>query len=254
MSDPIFFAPLRTPVVDERTGLMSREWYLFFQAMYLRIGGALGSDDLQLVADVNDATDDGSDIRAVTADLECAVALTDEPPSTAAADLAELQALIASLGEDPIIGRFNAQQDGLVPASGGGTGAFLRPDGSWASILNAVAAALTLNSTTATNAALALFTLGGANKARVGAEGTAGATITGSSIGDLLLFSFSGISLSGNGGSLHMRIDNTGAISLPAVATTAVAPAAGGAGALPATPAGYMTLTIAGTPRKLAFY
>lgn len=48
MSNPIFFAPLRVPVIDARTGLMSREWYLFFQAMFLRIGGANGqsNDDL----------------------------------------------------------------------------------------------------------------------------------------------------------------------------------------------------------------
>jgi hypothetical protein len=48
MSDAIFFAPLRVPLTDERTGLMSREWYLFFQAMFLRIGGTNGqsNDDL----------------------------------------------------------------------------------------------------------------------------------------------------------------------------------------------------------------
>lgn len=48
MSDAIFFAPLRVPLTDERTGLMSREWYLFFQAMFLRIGGTSGqsNDDL----------------------------------------------------------------------------------------------------------------------------------------------------------------------------------------------------------------
>lgn len=36
--------------------------------------------------------------------------------------------------------------------------------------------------------------------------------------------------------------------------TTTTAPAAGGAGALPATPLGYMTLTINGTARKVAYY
>lgn len=38
----IFFAPLRVPVTDS-AGLMSREWYLFFQAMFLRVGGTSGS-------------------------------------------------------------------------------------------------------------------------------------------------------------------------------------------------------------------
>lgn len=132
MSDPIFFAPLRVPVIDERTGLMSHDWIRFFQAMYLRIGGiqALSAEDLQLIGDVNDAMDDGSDIRA-TADLERALALTDEPPSTLSADLAEFQALSASFSEDPIIARFTAQWDGLTPASGGGTVKFLRADGTW---------------------------------------------------------------------------------------------------------------------------
>ena len=48
MSNAIFFAPLRVPLIDERTGLMAREWYLFFQAMFLRIGGTngLSQDDL----------------------------------------------------------------------------------------------------------------------------------------------------------------------------------------------------------------
>lgn len=48
MSESIYFAPLRVPLVDPRTGLMSREWYLFFQAMFFRIGGTNGpsSDDV----------------------------------------------------------------------------------------------------------------------------------------------------------------------------------------------------------------
>lgn len=41
---------------------------------------------------------------------------------------------------------------------------------------------------------------------------------------------------------------------LPDVDTTTTAPAAGGAGALPATPAGYMTVFINGTARKIAYY
>lgn len=101
MSDPIFFAPLRVPLTDARTGLMSREWYLFFQAMFLRIGGtqSFTPDDLQIMGDVNDATDDGNDIRASAADLERAVSL-DEP--SIPTDLGELQMLSASFVEDPV--------------------------------------------------------------------------------------------------------------------------------------------------------
>jgi hypothetical protein len=43
MSDPIFFAPIKVPVTDPNTGLMSRDWYLFFQSMYIRVGGTNGS-------------------------------------------------------------------------------------------------------------------------------------------------------------------------------------------------------------------
>lgn len=43
-------------------------------------------------------------------------------------------------------------------------------------------------------------------------------------------------------------------IKLAAAATGAVAPGAGGAGALPATPAGYVTININGTARQLPYY
>lgn len=42
-SDPIFFAPLKVPVTDPQTGLMTRDWYLFFQSMFIRVGGTNGT-------------------------------------------------------------------------------------------------------------------------------------------------------------------------------------------------------------------
>jgi hypothetical protein len=47
-------------------------------------------------------------------------------------------------------------------------------------LYQSAAAQATLNSNVATNASLHLYSLGGVNKGRVGAEGTAGTTITGS--------------------------------------------------------------------------
>lgn len=131
MSDPIFFAPLRVPLVDPRTGLISREWYLFLQAIFLRIGGttALSNEDLQLNAEIDASVDDGNPVRSYIADVEQSLSFADEP-ATVAPDLAELQALFGS--EDPIIARFTAQWDGLTPASGGGALKFLRADGAWA--------------------------------------------------------------------------------------------------------------------------
>lgn len=127
-ANPIFFAPLKVPVTDPQTGLMTRDWYLFFQAMFLRVGGSqgTGTDDLQLIADTDDAT--VNDAQASIADLERAQAL-DEPQLPT--DLSELQALTASFAEDPIIARFTAQWDGLTPASGGGSVKFLCADGTW---------------------------------------------------------------------------------------------------------------------------
>jgi len=47
---------------------------------------------------------------------------------------------------------------------------------------------------------------------------------------------------------------NGSAVTWTGLATTTVAPGAGGAGALPATPAGYVTMTINGTARKIPYY
>jgi hypothetical protein len=48
MSKPIYFAPYQTPFVNLQTGIISREWYLFLQAMFNRVGGSTGqgTDDL----------------------------------------------------------------------------------------------------------------------------------------------------------------------------------------------------------------
>ncbi len=66
---------------------------------------------------------------------------------------------------------------------------------------------------------------------------------------------FSGTTLIGSAtddGSGNKLQVNTGISIAPATTTTA--PAAGGAGALPATPTGYANITIGGTVRKMAYY
>jgi hypothetical protein len=42
MSESIYFAPIRTPFVDIRTGVINRDWYLFLLAMFNRVGGTIG--------------------------------------------------------------------------------------------------------------------------------------------------------------------------------------------------------------------
>ena len=48
MTDPLKFVPPRVPLLDTRTGLISREWYLFFQGVFDRIGGANGPSSTDL--------------------------------------------------------------------------------------------------------------------------------------------------------------------------------------------------------------
>lgn len=50
MTDPLRFVPPRVQLTDPRTGLISREWYLFFQGVFDRIGGATGASTSDLVA------------------------------------------------------------------------------------------------------------------------------------------------------------------------------------------------------------
>lgn len=49
MTNPIYFAPYQVALVEPTTGLMSRPWYLFFQALFNRVGGSSGpsNDDLE---------------------------------------------------------------------------------------------------------------------------------------------------------------------------------------------------------------
>lgn len=50
MSSPLRFVPPRVQLVDPRTGMISREWYLFFQGVFSRVGGAEGSSTTDLLA------------------------------------------------------------------------------------------------------------------------------------------------------------------------------------------------------------
>lgn len=42
MSSTINFVPPRVPLVDPKTGIVTREWYLFLLGVFQRIGGATG--------------------------------------------------------------------------------------------------------------------------------------------------------------------------------------------------------------------
>lgn len=52
MSEILRFVPPRVPFLDTRTGLISREWYLFLQGVFDRIGGSTGSGTNDLSAEM----------------------------------------------------------------------------------------------------------------------------------------------------------------------------------------------------------
>jgi len=54
MSEAIRFVPPRVPFVDTRTGTITREWYLFLQGIFDRVGGATGQGSTDLVQDMPD--------------------------------------------------------------------------------------------------------------------------------------------------------------------------------------------------------
>lgn len=71
------------------------------------------------------------------------------------------------------------------------------------------------NSTTATSAPILFFDLNGTNKGRIGVEGTAGATITGSAVGDLFLYTAAG--------NVIVALNGVEAITINGAVTTGVA-------------------------------
>lgn len=99
MGAPIFFAPLRTPLVDARTGLMAREWYLFFQALWMRTGGATApnSDDAFVMPAVEPDLTAFSNFAEAFGQLpQLQIPVLAEVIAT---ELAELRALVAEQGK-----------------------------------------------------------------------------------------------------------------------------------------------------------
>lgn len=79
MSTPgsvIYFAPQRVPVAD-KNGLITREWYLFFQALWLRTGGDIAPS----TNDVLTSLPQGLGVAELQADsFNQAVAFGSDPP------------------------------------------------------------------------------------------------------------------------------------------------------------------------------
>lgn len=123
-------------------------------------------------------------------------------------------------------------------------------------VTNASGGALVLNGVSGTVGVNVQFALGGTAKDFIGVAGVANDGITGAAIGDMYIRSQAGAILFSNSitGAETGRFTPAGQLSLSLVTVNSTAPAAGGAGALPATPAGYMAITIAGVARRIPFY
>ena len=104
MSEPLRFVPPRVAFVDPRSGLITREWYLFLQGVFNRIGGATGAsaDDISgsLFEDAG-----SSETNALLFVLDQAAnQLPPSPPlplvDTLQAELSELRDTVAELKKD----------------------------------------------------------------------------------------------------------------------------------------------------------
>lgn len=86
------------------------------------------------------------------------------------------------------------------------------------------------------------------NGSAVSGQSQGVAILAGTTAADLCLACFT------QGGTPLLFLSGTGVLTLSQVAVTSTSPVAGGAGALPATPAGYFAVTIGSTARRVPFY
>lgn len=94
MIDPLRFVPPRVAFVDPRTGMITREWYLFLQGVFNRIGGANGASSSDIVSSLFEDAGN-SEINAMLFELEQALGQTSPPLLTPTTDT--LQAEISEL-------------------------------------------------------------------------------------------------------------------------------------------------------------
>jgi len=117
MTNPTNIPAPRVPITDDRTGLMSREWYRFFTNLFNQIGvngNTTSIQDLEISAS-GLAADSLTEMQKSLQDLQ--LSLLPQIPST---------------GGGTTYSVFTSTTNGLAPASGGGTSNFLRADGTWA--------------------------------------------------------------------------------------------------------------------------
>lgn len=104
----IKFIPPRVPLTDPRTGVISREWFLFLQGVFERVGGATGPSTTDISVSLFEDAGTGetnATIFAVDQALSqlpvpgCSVALGDQTPRQEHAQLTHLQCELNGLRE-----------------------------------------------------------------------------------------------------------------------------------------------------------
>lgn len=77
----LHFVPPRVPLVDASTGTITREWLLFFQGLYVRVGGSDGisTPDLDQFMQFDMREADSGEVAKQLAELRTALALIVDP-------------------------------------------------------------------------------------------------------------------------------------------------------------------------------
>jgi hypothetical protein len=94
MSAALRFVPARVPLIEPGTGFITREWYLFLQGVFERIGGPLGESTTEIV--MSGFADAGIEETKATL-YELADRLAVQPPAQITLPDDALQAQIAGL-------------------------------------------------------------------------------------------------------------------------------------------------------------
>lgn len=103
MTDPLRFVPPRVAFVDPRTGMITREWYLFLQGVFMRVGGANGSSTPDIVASLSEDAG-SSETNALIFAIEQAT--NQIPPDSVIpvdpiqTEISELREIVAELKKD----------------------------------------------------------------------------------------------------------------------------------------------------------
>lgn len=100
------FVPPRVPLVDPRTGLITREWYLFLQGVFQRIGGADGPSTPDLSNSLfEDAGSGETNSLLFALEQDYGQQVFSEQPQVVEQLLAEVASLREQLAE--VVGKLN---------------------------------------------------------------------------------------------------------------------------------------------------